>query len=153
MVKTQKRLWICSLLLIVNIAFIWGNSLLPGRISGAISDGLKAILESLAGVQEGAPGGGGLLRKLAHFTEFACLGMLLRWLFGMLLQKKWQNYCWPVIAGVAIACADETIQMFVPDRGPHIKDVGIDTLGLALGIFIISLITHIKKNQLKENKL
>ena len=93
------------------------------------------------------------MRKLAHFTEFACLGMLLRWLFGMLLQKKWQYYTWPAIGGVAVASLDETIQMFIPGRGPHIKDVGIDTLGLALGIFIISLITHIKKNQLKENEL
>lgn len=153
MVNTKKRLRICTALLIFNIAFIWGNSLLPGEISGAISNGLKAFLEMLMGVQEGPPGGGGLLRKLAHFTEFACLGVLLRWLFGMLLKKKWQHYCWPLIAGVAVASVDETIQMFVPDRGPHIKDVGIDTLGLALGIFIISLITHIKKKQLKENVL
>lgn len=153
MVKTKNRIWICSLLLTLNIAFIWGNSLLPGEISGAISNGLKSILESLVGVQEGGSGGGGLLRKLAHFTEFACLGVLLRWLFGMLLQKKWQYYTWPAIAGVAVASLDETIQMFIPGRGPHIKDVGIDTLGLALGIFIISLITHIKKNQLKENEL
>lgn len=153
MVNTKKRLRICTALLVLNIAFIWGNSLLPGEISGAISNGLKAFLEMLTGVQEGPPGGGGLLRKLAHVTEFACLGGLLRWLFGMLFAKKWQNYLWPVVAGVAVACVDETIQMFVPDRGPGIKDVGIDTLGLALGIFIISLITHIKSKKLKENVL
>lgn len=153
MVRTNKRLRVCAALLVLNVAFIWGNSLLPGEISGAISNGLKAFLEMLMGVQEGPPGGGGLLRKIAHFTEFACLGVLLRWLFGMLLRKKRQHYGWPFIAGVAVASVDETIQMFVPDRGPHIKDVGIDTLGLALGIFIISLITHIKKNQSKENVL
>ena len=141
------------MLLLVNITFIWGNSLLPGEISGAISNGLKAFLDSLVGVQEGPPGGGGLLRKAAHFTEFACLGMLLRWLFGMLCRKKWQAYMWPVVTGVAVASLDETIQMFVPDRGPGIKDVGIDTLGLLLGIFIISLITHIKNNQMKENAI
>ena len=153
MVRTKKRLWICSVLLLLNVAFIWGNSLLPGQLSGAISNGLKAFLEMLVGVQEGPPGGGGLLRKAAHITEFACLGVLLRWLFGMLLKKKWQCYMWPLVAGVAVACVDETIQMFIPDRGPNIKDVGIDTLGLALGICIISLITHIKKKQLKENVL
>lgn len=153
MVNTKKRLRICTALLILNIAFIWGNSLLPGEISGAISNGLKAFLETLMGVQEGPPGGGGLLRKLAHFTEFACLGVLLRWLFGMLFAKKWQKYLLPLGAGVAVACVDETIQLFVPDRGPGIKDVGIDTLGLVLGIFIISLITHIKSNRMKENVL
>lgn len=153
MVRTEKRLRLCTALLVLNIAFIWGNSLLPGEISGAISNGLKAFLEMLIGVQEGPPGGGGLLRKLAHFTEFACLGVLLRWLFGMLFAQKWQNYVWPLTVGVAVASVDETIQLFVPDRGPHIKDVGIDTLGLTLGICIISLITHIKKKKLKENVL
>lgn len=153
MIRSGKRLRVCTALLIFNIAFIWGNSLLPGEISGAISNGLKTFLEMLIGAQEDTPGGGGLLRKLAHFTEFACLGMLFRWLFGMLLEKKWQYYTWPLTAGFAVACVDETIQMFVPDRGPHVKDVGIDTLGLALGIMIISLITHIKSKKLKENVL
>ncbi len=153
MVRTDKRLRICAALLILNIAFIWGNSLLPGEISGAISNGLKAFLEMLLGVQEGPPGGGGLLRKLAHVTEFACLGVLLRWLFGMLTEKKWQNYGIPLACGVFVASVDETIQMFVPDRGPGIKDVGIDTLGVILGIVIISLITHIKSKKLKENVL
>lgn len=139
---------LCTALLIVNIAFIWGNSLLPGEISGAISDFVKSLLESLFGAGDGQ-GGGGLLRKLAHFAEFACLGMLLRWLFGMLQKAFWL----PVVAGVAVACVDETIQIFVPNRGPHIKDVGIDTLGLALGIVIISLITHIKSKKMKENVL
>lgn len=152
MVKTNKRLWICSVLIVINVAFIWGNSLLPGTISGAISDGLKAFLEKLLGVQEGPPGGGGLLRKVAHITEFACLGVLFRWLFGMLLRKKWQYYMLPTIAGIMVACVDETIQLFTPNRGPGIKDVGIDTLGLVLGICMISLLSHIK-NQMKENKL
>lgn len=135
----------------MNIAFIWGNSLLPGEISGGISNGLKAFLEMFFGQGEGSGGDGGLLRKLAHFTEFACLGVLLRWLFGMLTEKKWQGLCFPVAAGVAVASVDETIQIFVPDRGPHIKDVGIDALGLVLGILIISLTTHIKNEKLKEN--
>ena len=153
MVKTNKRLWICCLLLVGNIAFIWGNSLLPGELSAAVSKGVKAILTLLFGQGEGGQGGDGFLRKLAHFGEFACLGVLLRWLFGMLLRERWQYYTWSMTAGAAVACVDETIQLFVPDRGPHIKDVGIDTLGLALGICIISLITHIMKKKIKENKL
>ena len=153
MVKTNKRLWICCLLLAGNIAFIWGNSLLPGELSAAVSKGVKAILTLLFGQGEGGQGGDGFLRKLAHLGEFACLGVLLRWLFGMLLRDRWQYYSWSMTAGVAVACVDETIQLFVPDRGPHIKDVGIDTLGLALGICIISLITHIMKKKIKENKL
>ena len=149
MVKSTKRLRICAALLAVNIAFIWGNSLLPGEISGAISDFVKSILQAILGTGE-SQSGGGLVRKLAHFTEFTCLGLLLRWLFGMLATKAWHNYSMPFLWGAAVAAVDETIQLFVPDRGPRITDVGIDTLGVVLGIVIISLSTHIK-NQSKEN--
>lgn len=144
MTKTKKRLRMCCTLLALNLVFIWGNSLLPGQISGALSDFVKSILDwLLPGNGEDTPGGG-LLRKLAHFTEFACLGSLLFWLIGMLRQKRWELYLWPMLAGVAVAAVDETIQCFVPLRGPALKDVGIDTLGVITGIVIISLILSIK---------
>ena len=146
---TKKRLWICLLLLILNLSFIWGNSLLPGEISGALSDWVKGILDALFGAGPEKPSvGGGLLRKLAHFTEFTCLGLLLSWLVRMLLEKKWQHLLVPLFAGIAAAAMDETIQLFVPDRGPAIKDVGIDTLGIVLGIVIISLIRILKKTKI-----
>lgn len=135
MIRTDRRMRLCTALLVCNLVFIWGNSLLPGEVSGAFSDGVKSILESLL------PGGGtdtsgsGLLRKAAHFTEFTLLGMCLSWLFGMLQKRK----AWPLLCGVAAACVDETIQRFVPDRGPSIKDVGIDSCGVLAGIFLLHL--------------
>jgi len=155
MIRTKKRLWICCFLLSLNLIFIWGNSLLPGEVSGALSDAVKDILAPLFGGTPGSPSGGGLLRKLAHFTEFTCLGLCLRWLFGMLRQKPLEYMTFPLLCGIAAAGIDETIQRFVPLRGPSIKDVGIDTLGVILGIVIISLI-QIKKKRIKileENKL
>ena len=143
---TKKRLRICMTLLVLNLCFIWGNSLLPGQISGALSDWLKDVLEVLFGGGPDKPSvGGGLLRKLAHFTEFTCLGVLLSWLVRMLRQKRWQRLLLPLAAGVATAALDETIQLFVPERGPAIKDVGIDSLGVVLGIVIISLVQILKK--------
>lgn len=156
MLRTKKRLWICYILLILNLTFIWGNSLLPGEISGAFSDWVKDLLAPLFGQQPGSPGGGGLLRKLAHFTEFTCLGLCLRWLFGMLKKKPWEYLALPLLCGIAAASIDETIQRFVPLRGPSIKDVGIDTSGVILGIAIISLTQVIKNRKSKimeENKL
>lgn len=152
MIKTKKRLLLCLCLLAVNLAFIWGNSLLPGHISGSLSDWLKELLAAiLPGGPEQGPGGG-LLRKLAHFTEFTCLGLILSWLLRMLREKKWEQLLLPLAAGILVAATDETIQLFVPDRGPALKDVGIDTAGVLLGIVIITTIQHFKTKNIMEEK-
>ena len=159
--KTKTRTLLCCLLLLFNLCFIWGNSLLPGQISGAVSDFvkdiLKALLELFLGPRPESPsGGGGLLRKLAHFTEFACLGLCLSWLFRMFRPKTYEHLLFPLLCGIAAAAIDETIQIFVPLRGPAIKDVGIDTAGVVLGIVIITLIQLLKNKKtkkLEENKL
>ena len=143
MIRTEKRLRLCTALLICNLMFIWGNSLLPGEISGALSDWVKQILASLFPGEGGEGMGGGLLRKLAHFTEFAALGMCLTWRRGM-LQK---HPGFGLIPGAAVACVDETIQRFVPDRGPSILDVGIDTCGVAVGMVLFLTRHHLIKRK------
>lgn len=59
---------------------------------------------------------------------------------------------WPLLAGAGVAAVDETIQCFVPLRGPALKDVGIDTLGVITGIVIISLIYQIKRKTTKYSE-
>ncbi len=134
MIRSQKRMRCCVALLTVNLAFIWGNSLLPGEVSAGFSDWVRQILSLIlpSGISSG--GGSGLLRKLAHFTEFTALGMCLTWLLSMLDKGRWAGILW----GVMAACVDETIQVFVPGRGPGLKDVGIDVLGVCTGILLLS---------------
>ena len=151
MIRTNTRLRVCISLLVCNLIFIWGNSLLPGEISGAFSDWVKDLLAPLFGWDEGIGGGGGLLRKFAHFTEFAALGVCLRWLLGMLDTKRIRQLLVPLAGAFLVACVDETIQMFVPDRGPGIKDVAIDTAGAVLGIVILSCIHHFKSKTLEDS--
>ena len=148
--KKALRLWIT--LLICNLIFIWGNSLLPGWISGALSDWLRSVLKWLFPWSFKGQGGGGLLRKLFHFGEFACLGICLtRVVYLLRASKVWQLLL-PLLSGVAAAFLDECIQILVPGRGPALKDVGIDTMGLTVGIVLIYCIQSIK-NYLEENKL
>ena len=45
----------------------------------------------------------------------------------------------PLLWGAAAACIDETIQVFVPGRGPGLRDVAIDCLGVLLGIVLLHL--------------
>ena len=133
MKRTDRRLRLCIALLICNLVFIWGNSLLPGEVSGAFSDWVKSILARLFAGGAPAHTGRGLLRKIAHFTEFSALGMCLAWLHGMLRKGMAQPFLWGVLA----AAADETIQLFVPDRGPSIRDVCIDSAGVLTGIILL----------------
>ena len=136
MTVPDKGLRTATALLMVNLAVIWGNSLLPGEISGAISGFVRDLIAMLL-PGDGAPGEGhGLLRKLAHFTEFASLGAILTWL-TVLLNKPAPL---ALAAGFAAACIDETIQMFVPDRGPAFTDVLIDTSGVLTGLLLFLLI-------------
>lgn len=135
MIRSRKRLRLCAALLICNLIFIWGNSMLPGAISGAFSDWVNGILETLISGDSMASSSSGLLRKFAHFTEFASLGMLLGWLFGMLQKRK----VYPLLCGIMAACVDESIQMFVPGRGPAIRDVCIDSCGVVTGMLLLYL--------------
>ena len=143
--KRRGLFWILLLAVLV-LAFIWGNSLLPAEISGALSAGVKRFLAKLfPGLYLG--GGDHRLRKWAHFLEFWGLGMVLcglMWLLGGLSRRK-ILLSW--LGGVLVACADEAIQGFVPGRGPGLCDVGIDVLGVTLGIVIISLIYLIKQKR------
>ncbi len=135
MIRTDRRLRICTVWLILNLCFIWGNSLLPGEVSGAFSDWVKSILEALLPGEGVSAPGGGLLRKIAHFTEFMSLGICLYWLFSMLGKHR----SLALVCGTLAACMDETIQMFVPDRGPSLKDVGIDTCGVMTGMILLQI--------------
>lgn len=134
MKRTNKRLFLCCMFLALNVALIWGNSLLPGDISGAISGWVRDFVVKLLGLPDlGQDTGHGLIRKLAHFTEFSCLGGLLAWLFAMLQKHRLLS----LGCGFLVACADETIQRFVPGRGPSFRDVLIDTSGVITGIVLL----------------
>ena len=144
MIRTDKRIRIAVCLLILILTFIWGNSLMPGEVSGAISNWVKDILANFLPMgPEEEDGGGHLIRKLAHFTEFAALGATLGWLFGMLKKGKLR----PFGCGVLAASIDETIQRFVPDRGPSVWDVLLDSCGVLTGILLLYLgHTYYKKH-------
>lgn len=142
MIRTSRRIRLCTALLICLLVFIWGNSLMPGTVSQAISNFVQQLLSGKTIRPEEVPEGSGILRKLAHFTEFAALGMLLCWLAGM-LRRGWKS---ALLSGAAVACIDETIQAFVPGRAPRLLDVCIDSLGVVTGIVLILLgHTYLKK--------
>ena len=140
MKRTTPRLWICGTLIGLLLAVIWGNSCLngetSGQFSGWVADLLHAILPFLSSENEV---GHFILRKLGHFSEFAALGLLLRWMFGMTINRKWLTLVLPLGCAVMAAFIDETIQIFTPGRYSSIVDVGIDSLGALTGILVLQI--------------
>lgn len=151
MEHNQKKIRFWAIMIICNILFIWGNSLLPGSVSGAISKFVSYVVYQVILGQPAIGGGGhGLLRKVAHFTEFACLGVFLCRLLFLLNKPRLL-----ALAGAfLVACCDETIQRFVPDRGPSFRDVLIDTSGTLVGmIFLFVGYAYVKhKKQTRKEK-
>lgn len=120
------------------VLFIWGNSLVPGTGSGSLSltvvEGVRSALAAI-----GLPNGwvtNLLVRKTAHFTEYAVLGVIVSstLLAGGPLRGR-RLFAAAVILLLAPSI-DETIQLFVPGRCGAITDVMIDCCGAACGTFI-----------------
>ena len=154
MIRSNRRARLCTALLIVNLSLIWGNSLVSGADSGEMSGSIMQTLMTLLHLPEGyADLLHLLIRKLAHFTEFACLGALLTWRWGMAGEKGFHLWCLPLLCGMAAALTDETIQMFTPDRGPRLTDVWIDTSGVLAGIGLLLMGYHLVKKYKSKNEI
>ena len=119
MIRTDRRLRLNRWVTVLVLCFIWGNSLLPGEVSGAFSDWVKRLLLHAFQPEGPVTPGSGFLRKIAHFTEFTALGCLLCWRAGMLKKQTYVPFLW----GTAAACIDECIQIFTPGRSPMVMDV------------------------------
>lgn len=142
------------MLLVVMLSIIWGNSLANGTDSGAMSGRVMAWINAFLRVSESNEQILHLaIRKMAHFTEFACLGLLLGWLFGMMGEEKGHLFCMPLFCGMVAACVDETIQVFVPGRGPSPIDIWIDTCGAAAGIAVLLTGYYYIRKKHKRKKL
>lgn len=134
----KKR--VLTILIGLNLALIWGNSLMTGEDSGAFSGGVLAFIGQFFPVLL-TEAGHTFLRKAAHFSEFALLGLLF---CGRHKLVKSAVPLHLMGFGLAAACIDETIQIFTPGRASSLIDVWIDTSGFALGLVIIYIAHTIK---------
>ncbi len=71
-----------------------------------------------------------VLRKGAHMTEYAILVALL-W-------RATRSYTWALGLAVAYAASDEFHQTFVRGRHGSPVDVGIDTVGMLIGLAVVA---------------
>ena len=128
-----RRIW--SVLLVLYVGFVFGNSLTPAVESSAQS---MSVLELVTGVLSAAGLGNvgvteHLIRKMAHFGEYTVLGMLLAQclsLYGLPRVNRWQLHA---MMGFLIPFVDETLQLFTEGRSGQISDVWLDCSGCCSG--------------------
>lgn len=82
-----------------------------------------------------------VLRKIAHFTEFAALGFCVTGAIHYTSGKR--NFLLSLVPCVLYAVSDEIHQYFVPERACRIFDIFIDSCGVATGIGIFTIILFI----------
>ncbi len=79
-----------------------------------------------------------LVRKLAHFTLYFCLGCGLRGLLSY--QRRVPAFPTVLVVGAAYASADEFHQRFASGRYASLADVCLDTSGVILGCASVTLL-------------
>jgi VanZ family protein len=79
------------------------------------------------------------IRKLAHFTEYLILGLLI--LRALRDERGWrlQHALMAIALATVYAVSDELHQRFVPGRTAAVGDVGIDAVGAMVGQVWIAL--------------
>lgn len=135
----RKKIWILVLLVLCCLAFIWGNSVLPGDESGKISSGLfDWLIKTFPALKKVLTTH--ILRKLGHFSEFAGTAVLASWLFCLTGQKGIHRVTMPMLICLITAVIDETIQIYSPGRASMVTDVWIDLGGACTGIIVFYIL-------------
>lgn len=83
------------------------------------------------------------IRKLAHITEYFLLAVSVAL---PLYVYRLRGFGLIIVAGsfcVGFACLDEYHQSFVAGRSASLRDVGIDSIGIFVGVFVTRILGFI----------
>ncbi|MBR6119679.1 MAG: VanZ family protein [Oscillospiraceae bacterium] len=122
--------------------FIYARSAQPAAVSHEESGAVLGLLRKVLPFVDML-----LVRKLAHFTEYAVLGALL-WLDWRLLGRD--GLLLPLGAGLLFAAGDELLQTFIPGRSGELLDVLLDFSGVLAAVLPARLIRKRKENKRRE---
>lgn len=159
----RTSLWLIAarvllpLALLGCIAFIFSNSMAVGVVSSGSSGRVLAKMRLLLR-RLGQPALADrltmhIVRKMAHFCEFALEGFLLMLCTRVYSRNALRHLSVPLLCGVLTALTDETIQLFSDGRSSQVTDVWLDSAGALTGILVALLFLalcswgyhHIKK--------
>ena len=90
------------------------------------------------------------IRKIAHFSIYTLVGILLMSLMCTYKIKEIDKIGISLIIGIIYAISDEIHQSFIPGRGPQLTDVILDSMGVLTGIFISMLLLEMIRKITKK---
>lgn len=137
----RKRFYICLAALLAWLAFIFCRSLQPAATSDVESGRALDLLTRLFPF----PLSMHFVRKAAHFTEFAILGVLAGLLFSTRSARGWLLPA--AMTGLIAALCDETIQLFVEGRTGKLQDVWLDAAGVSAGLLFLLAVYCVQKKR------
>ena len=127
----MRYFWL--LLVVVLTAVIFVNSSLPATESGKLSGFVTQFVAQLAQLLDIELKGDveHTIRKLAHFLEFACLGLLWCKTFASFRVSNRTSTGYILLLCLLTAVTDEYIQLFSLGREGRVMDVLLDFSGAA----------------------
>lgn len=136
--KLQKFLAWLALLVWLGVIFYFSHQ--SGDASMQLSDGFLDSFESLFQNFLDYHTLSYIIRKIAHFTEYFILGLLIYHLVKQYRVISKTEIIWMILFCVIYAMSDEFHQVFIGGRSPKVFDVIIDSLGSSLSILILQLL-------------
>ena len=127
----MRYFWL--LLVVVLTVVIFVNSSLPATESGKLSGFVAQFVAQLSQLLDIGLKGDveHTIRKLAHFLEFACLGLLWCKTFASFRVSNRTSTGYILLLCLLTAVTDEYIQLFSLGREGKVMDVLLDFSGAA----------------------
>ncbi len=136
--NSAKKRTVLRIVVILYTLFIFSNSAATGETSGGFSARIAAMIIDFFHLPFAFEPFHFFLRKAAHFSEYALLGILV------CSESRYEKSSTvvPWLYGICTAVLDESLQLLVPGRSGSPADVLIDSAGFLCGFALMSLLLH-----------
>ena len=157
--KVKRAIILVLILIWMGTVFMFSNQ--ESDESAGVSDGVaKLVIDIWPGTknlnneekEEAIERIGLPIRKVAHYTIYGVGGLLIVCLMNTYQISDGKKILYSQIIGSGYAITDEIHQSFVSGRGASIKDVFIDSLGIATGIVFGLIVYKVIKAKMNVEK-
>lgn len=139
----MKKRWIFGILCMLWMFVIFQFSASQGTESQGLSDRIAIMLSNLFPFIAYNDTLTFVIRKLAHFSEYAVLGLLYYQFLTTYPFQERTNLIVSCLLTLLYAATDEFHQLFIDGRSGQLRDVLIDTAGGCVGTLMSAWLTRV----------